>query len=189
MGYFTDDTSFGQIDKDSIQRAHVDQLYMKAQELLTQTPGVTADVAAQANAKLAQADAAESQMNFTSAIQYVFGALQLLQPNGSWAEITTPPPTITTAQFTTQSNSPQSTTLQAGSSQQQTIANYIIVLVAGIVIGSLAALRLRRRNTSVPSYSTSKSVPMAEGTKFCVSCGARLVPSSTFCANCGAKQN
>jgi hypothetical protein len=140
MGYFTDDYSFGQIDKDSIQRAHVDQLYMKAQQLMTQTPGISSSLTTQVNAKLAQADAAYSQMNFTSAIQFVFQALQLIQPNGAWAQITPSSFATTPVQFIT----PQSTT-----SQQPTIANYvpyiIIALVVGIAVGAMAMMFLRRR--------------------------------------------
>jgi len=39
MGYFTDDYKFGQTDKDAIQRAHVDQMYMETESLLAQASG------------------------------------------------------------------------------------------------------------------------------------------------------
>jgi hypothetical protein len=140
MGYFTDDYSFGQIDKDSIQRAHIDQLYMKAQQLLTQTPSNSSDLATQVNAELAHADAAETQMNYTSAIQYVLAALQLIQPSGTWAQIVSPSIALTTVQFSVQPSQP-------------TTVNYlpyiIAALVVGIVIGGMVAVILGRKKSSV----------------------------------------
>jgi hypothetical protein len=140
MGYFTNDYSFGQIDKDSIQRAHIDQLYMKAQQLLTQTPSISSDLATQVNAELAQADAAETQMNYTSAIQYVLAALQLIQPSGAWAQIVSPSIALTTVQFSVQPSQP-------------TTVNYlpyiIAALVVGIVIGGMMAVILGRKKSSV----------------------------------------
>lgn len=144
MGYFTDDYAFGQIDKDSIQRAHVDQLYMKAEQLMTQIPGMSSDLLSQINSKLGQADAAYNLMNYTSAIQFVFAALQLIQPNGSWSQITRYSYASSPVQFiTTQTAISQSSNLQLAFTTY--IPYIILALVIGIAIGAMGVTIARRR--------------------------------------------
>ena len=75
MGYFTDDYEFGIIDKDSIQRAHADQLYMGAMNLISSSS--SSDLKNQVESKLTQADAAYSQMNYADAVQAALAAYQL----------------------------------------------------------------------------------------------------------------
>ena len=76
MGYFTNDYSFGQIDKDSIQRAHVDQVYFATQNIMKQLPS---DAASQVQAKLAAVDASYAAMNYVDAMHAVISAYQLAQ--------------------------------------------------------------------------------------------------------------
>lgn len=144
MGYFTNDYTFGQIDKDSIQRAHVDQLYMKAEQLMTQTPGMSSDLLSQINSKLGQADAAYNLMNYTSAIQFVFAALQLIQPNGSWSQITGYSYASSPVQFIT-----AQTAISQSSNPQLAFTTYIpyiiLALVIGIAIGAMGVIIARRR--------------------------------------------
>jgi hypothetical protein len=71
MGYFTDDYKFGQIDKDALQRAHVDQVYMETQLLLAEANGnpEVAGLVSQARDKLAEVDSAYSKMQYVNAVQ------------------------------------------------------------------------------------------------------------------------
>jgi len=51
--------------------------------------------------------------------------------------------------------------------------------LAGPVIGGA---------TGAMAFSAASSIPLAEASKFCVSCGTKLAPSATFCYKCGSKQ-
>lgn len=75
MGYFTNDYFFGQIDKDALRRAHVDQIYTATEKLLsTIPPGVdTSDIR---NA-LAATDIAYNSMDYSDAVPRVLQAYQL----------------------------------------------------------------------------------------------------------------
>jgi hypothetical protein len=75
MGYFTNDYSFGQIDKDAVQRAHVDEIYVETEKLLGQI-GYT-DLTNQARNRLAEADSAYAKMNYLDAIKPVLEANSL----------------------------------------------------------------------------------------------------------------
>jgi hypothetical protein len=75
MGYFTDDYKFGVIDKDAIQRAHADQLYMDAMSLISSSS--SSDLASQVRSRLAEADAAYSQMKYADAVQAALSGHQL----------------------------------------------------------------------------------------------------------------
>jgi hypothetical protein len=75
MGYFTDDYFFGQIDKDALRRAHVDQIYIATEKLLSAIPrGVdTSDIR---NA-LTATDVAYNSMDYADAMPRVLQAYQL----------------------------------------------------------------------------------------------------------------
>lgn len=79
MGYFTDDYKFGQADKDALQRAQVDQIYMQTEQLLNQasTSPSAAQLVGQAENKLSEADSAYSSMEYADAIQPALAAYQL----------------------------------------------------------------------------------------------------------------
>jgi hypothetical protein len=82
MGYFTDDYRFGQIDKDAIQRAHIDQLYFAAQRLLQQLPSSSSS---QVQMKLMDVDAAYSRADYLGAMQAMLSAYQSAQQLASGA--------------------------------------------------------------------------------------------------------
>jgi hypothetical protein len=87
MGYFTDDYTYGQIDKDAIQRAHVDQIYMETEQLLNQasTDPIAAQTITQARNKLSEADSAYNAMKYADALQSVLAAHQLALQIGTVA--------------------------------------------------------------------------------------------------------
>ncbi len=75
MGYFTNDDKFQLYDKDGLWRAHVDELYLQTELLLSKAPaGATVT---QAQSKLADVDTAYSKMNYADAIPTVLAAYQL----------------------------------------------------------------------------------------------------------------
>jgi hypothetical protein len=78
MGYFTNDYSFGQIDKDALQHAHVDQIYLETERLLSQmeTRFDPSGLFAQARRRLAEADSAYTKMEYEDALQLVLAAYQ-----------------------------------------------------------------------------------------------------------------
>jgi len=141
MGYFTNDYAFGQIDKDSIQRAHVDELYMATERLLAQSPGVSSSILSQVNADLAQAEAWYEQMNYTAAIPPVLAAFHLAQQaTGNSAGLPQSSFEFSTAQFLT---TPPTTMQQSAST-----TSYIPYLVIGIFVGLLGAAAILRRKKS-----------------------------------------
>jgi hypothetical protein len=79
MGYFTNDYKFGQTDKDALQRAHVDQIYMETERLLGQaeTRFDPSGLFSQARSKLAEVDSAYAKMEYADAVQRVLVAYRL----------------------------------------------------------------------------------------------------------------
>lgn len=79
MGYFTNDYNFGQIDKDALHRAHVDQVYIMTERLLSQmeTRFDPSGLFVQAQNRLAEADSAYTKMEYVDALQLVLAAYQL----------------------------------------------------------------------------------------------------------------
>jgi hypothetical protein len=79
MGYFTDEYNFGQIDKDALQRAHVDQIYLETERLLGQaeTRFDPSGLSGQARSRLAEADSAYAKMEYGDALQRVLVAYRL----------------------------------------------------------------------------------------------------------------
>jgi len=120
MGYFTDDYKFGVIDKDALQRAHVDQLYMETENLLNQMPA-NSNAAGQVQSKLAEAESLYAQMNYSAAIQPVLAAYDLaLQMEQSTA-----------------------------SAAAQTPIIYLVTgIVVGVILGLAIAMVLKRRKKS-----------------------------------------
>ena len=118
MGYFANDYTFGQIDKDSLQRAHVDQVYFATQDIMTQLP---ADAAAQVQAKLFIVDASYAAMNYVDAMHEVISAYQLAQQLQS---------STTTASQASSSPVTVAETTVAGSTQPN-----IVYIVGGVVVG------------------------------------------------------
>jgi hypothetical protein len=71
MGYYTWDYTFGQSDKDMLQRAHVDQIYLETQSILAGISGSQAD---SAKAQLSDTDSKYSQMDYSGALASVLKA-------------------------------------------------------------------------------------------------------------------
>ncbi len=133
MGYFTDDYKFGQIDKDSVQRAHVDEIRMETERLLSQFPAESA-AAEQIRSKLSEADSAYSQMKYDSAIAPVLVAYQLARQQVS--------PQPTQVQSTTGTAIPPSVPTTA-----YLIAALIAGIIVGIVLGFAIPMVLKRART------------------------------------------
>jgi hypothetical protein len=74
MGYFTYDYVFGQIDKDSLQRAHVDQIYLKVESLLRQLSTRDPISGLGIQNQLGDVDAKYSQMDYVDALSLVLQA-------------------------------------------------------------------------------------------------------------------
>lgn len=73
MGYFTYDYSFGQADKDMLQRAHVDSIYLQVDSTMSQLIQKGADVSAISN-QLKDVDGKYNQMDYPAALQSVLKA-------------------------------------------------------------------------------------------------------------------
>ena len=203
MGYFTDDYTFSQIDKDTIQRAHIDQLYTVTESLLAHANSTTQNLLSQSNANLAQANAAYEQMNYTAAIQFVLNAYQLArQAAGNPTLYVATSSTQTQAQFvtlsqsettrisTTQSTVSTSTVLKTSLSGRLTGVVLLALFISAAVVIVLTGKRKRgsksTANMDVPRVYQPGNViyPAA----FCTSCGAKLVSGAKFCRECGAPQ-
>ena len=136
MGYFTNDYTFGQIDKDSLQRAHVDQVYFATQRVMNQLP---ADAASQVQAKLANVDASYRAMNYVEAMRAVLSAYQLSQ---QLASSVTPTQTQTAQSQTTAVST--SVSASGESSWLYIAAGVAVGLVVGLVVAVIIMLRKRK---------------------------------------------
>ena len=202
MGYFTDDYSFNQIDKDTLQRAHVDQLYSITQALLASANATTQTIVSQSNADLVQTEAASEKMNYTEALRSALNAYQLArQAAGN-------PPLYGTGGWSTQSPVqfivlPQSQTEETSTTQTaQTTSTGVAlshrltgVAILGLLIAMVVLIVvLGKRRTSLKKPATSEALaggPPGSSTQpavFCTSCGARLAPGARFCGECGARR-
>ena len=132
MGYFTDDYAFGQIDKDAIQRAHADQLYMDIQSLLAGSS--MTDLVNQARSKLAEADSAYAKMDYASAVQTLLAAHQTAEQAAQQG----PTQTTTTGQ----------TTAQPPAAPESAILYLVVGVVVGLVVGIAVAMFLKRTQKS-----------------------------------------
>lgn len=135
MGYFTDDYVFGQIDKDSIQRAHVDQIRMETEKLLNQFPSGSA-ISDQIRSKLSDADSAYLQTRYSDAIPQALAAYRLAIQSMS----------VQTPQ--TQSTATTPTTAPMSGIQ----VTYLLAgIVAGLALGLGTTMLLKKKRTSAKS--------------------------------------
>jgi len=183
MGYFTDDYTFGQTDKDAIQRAHVDQIYMETERLLNQasTNPSAAQLTAQAENKLSEADSAYNSMKYADAIQPVLAAYQLaLQA----AQI----------QYTQQTEAvTQTGTTASLIATEEPVVILAIGAVIGMVLGLVTAVILMRRRRETAETPNAKDPRTTVDTqpstsRWCISCHRQILHESVFCENCGARQ-
>jgi hypothetical protein len=136
MGYFTDDYQFGIIDKDSVQRAHADQLYMDSLRLISGSSA--GGLVSQTMSKLAEVDAAYSQMRYSDAVQAALSAHQLAvqaAQSGGGQTTQTGPTT-------------QTTTTGPTAAADMTIVYLVVGVIIGVVVGFGLAMILRRRKTA-----------------------------------------
>ena len=201
MGYFTDDYTFNQIDKDTIRRAHVDQLYSLTESLLNRANSTVQNLVSQSNADLAQADAAYEQMNYTGAIQSVLNAYQLArQAAGNPPLYVATSSTQTQVQFITlsQSQTEQISTTQITQTTSTEVGvplshQVIGVAILGLIIGAVVIILLGKRRAGMnrPASADAARYQARSVTSpgaFCTSCGAKLTPGTVSCGKCGARQ-
>jgi hypothetical protein len=201
MGYFTDDYTFNQIDKDTIRRAHVDQLYSLTESLLTRANSTVQNLVSQSNADLAQADAAYEQMNYTGAIQFVLNAYQLArQAAGNPPLYAATSSTQTRVQFITlsQSQTEQVSTTQLTQTTSTEVGvplshRLIGVAILGLIIGAVVIILLEKRREGMNRTASSDAAryqtrSVTSASAFCTSCGAKLTHGTVFCSNCGVRQ-
>jgi hypothetical protein len=127
MGYFTDDYKFQLFDKDALWRAHVDELYLQTELLLSKASAGTD--ATQAQSKLAEVDADYSQMNYSDAIQPVLAAYQLAAQ----------------AAGVPQSQFPLVLQMGSAPSTSPPFVFLAVGIVVGVAIALVAVVALRRR--------------------------------------------
>jgi hypothetical protein len=174
MGYFTDDYEFGLTDKDALQRAHVDQLYMKTLELLAQMDGSPAaqDAADKVRDKLAEADSAYVKMEYASAIQPALEAYALAKES---AQTFAP-----SQKLVTQLEYELSTT-------KNQLPLYLVAgLAVGLVVTVVVFAVMKRQTARVKEPSVTRTHAVAA--RRCGSCGNEILPQSLYCEHCGAKQ-
>jgi hypothetical protein len=202
MGYFSDDYAFSQIDKDTVQRAHVDQLYSITETLLTRANSTMQNLVNQSNADLARANGAYEQMNYTGAIHFALNAYQLArQAAGNPALYVATSTTQTHVQFVTLS---QTQTVQVSTTQltqatstvtEPVLSHRLIgVVLLSLFIGALVIILLGKRKAGMKRpadmgapgryQSGNAAFPIV----FCTSCGARLPSRAKFCGECGARR-
>jgi hypothetical protein len=122
MGYFTNDYKFQLYDKEPLWRAHVDQLYIQTKVLLSKAPAGT--LMSQAQSKLAEVDAAYSQMKYADAIAPVIAAYNFAAQATGAPLLQSPLPLTLTTQVTT----------------APTTSPLLMALVVGIIVGGAIAL-------------------------------------------------
>jgi hypothetical protein len=174
MGYFTDDYEFGIVDKDALQRGHVDQLYMKTLELLAQMDGSSAaqDAASKVRDKLAEADSAYVKVEYASAIQPALEAYALAKQSAQ----TFAPSRKLVGQLEDELSSTRSQLplyLAAG-------------LAVGLVVAVVVFVVMKRQTARRRESSGTRTHAVAA--QRCVSCGNEITPQSLYCEHCGAKQ-
>jgi len=130
MGYYTNDIKFGISDKDSIQRAHVDQIYLQTQMTLSNDPEVSSNsgLIDQARSKLTQVDSDYAKMDYADAIKPALAALQFAQEAAAAESAQNITQTMTTK------------TNMSGSFSGETIT--IIYIAGGVAIGLLLSLAI-----------------------------------------------
>jgi hypothetical protein len=130
MGYYTNDYKFSISDKDSIQRAHVDEIYLQTEMILSNDPDVSSNsgLIDQARSKLTQVDSDYAKMAYADAIKPALAALQFAQEAAAAESVQNITQTMT------------STTSTSGSFSVETIM--IIYIAGGLALGLLLGLTI-----------------------------------------------
>lgn len=157
MGYYTYDYVFGEIDKDALQRVHVDQIYLEVESMLQQLSPKNPISALSIQNQLNSVDARYSQMDYVHALSLVLNAEAAARSALASATIITVLPAI-----------------------------YITVgVVLGFVAAWILLKRQGRtgerfsRATTTqtwasPKFCTNCGKPVAPNTVYCHYCGTRL---------------
>jgi hypothetical protein len=166
MGYFTDDYKFGQTDKDAIQRAHVDQVYIEAQTLLAEVSGnpEVAGLVSQVRDKLTQVDSEYSRMEYEKALQPALAAYDLARETSP----TLVPPGEILGHLEDSLN-------KTRKELAETKSEILLYYLAGLGVGLIVAV--------VVFFLIYRKAP-----RLCNSCGGKILPKSMFCKHCGSRQ-
>jgi hypothetical protein len=137
MGYFTNDYKFGISDKDSIQRAHVDGLYLQTEMILSSDPKGSSNsgLINQARSKLMQVDSDYAKLDYADAIRPVLAALQLAQEAAATGSM----------QNVTQTMTSQTTASGNYSIGAGTMIYIVAGIAVGLVLGFAISMVLKRR--------------------------------------------
>jgi hypothetical protein len=181
MGYFTDDYNFGQIDKDAIQRAHVDQIHMETESLIAQASGNSnaAGLVSQARDKLAEVDSAYASMEYAKAMGPVIAAYNLARQANP--KLVTPQETIGHL-----GDALNETRSELADARSQAPIYLMAGLAAGLVVAIVVFLSMRRK--VVHAKTGDKTEVDNKASRHCVSCGKQILRDSVFCECCGARQ-
>jgi hypothetical protein len=166
MGYFTDDYKFGQTDKDAIQRAHVDQVYIEAQTLLAEVSGnpEVAGLVSQVRDKLTQVDSEYSRMEYEKALQPALAAYDLARETSP----TLVPPGEILGHL---EDSLNKTRKELAETKSEILLYYLAGLGVGLIVAVVVFFLIYRR-----------------APRLCNSCGGKILPKSMFCKHCGSRQ-
>ena len=154
MGYLTLDNRYGLIDRDSIERAHVDEIYLETQRLLNQvprslnTPGPS-NQADSVRGKLAEADATYAKMDYVAAMQPALEAFHMAQQMVEAQNRT---------QTQTQSTQTITTITSNGSMSSAQLAYTVAGIAIGAILGLLAANRRQKGKSTVPGSRSHKQM-------------------------------
>jgi len=157
MGYYTLDYVFGQIDKDALRRAHVDQIYLEADSLMKQISAKDPIGALNIQNQLKGVDAKYSQMDYAGALSLVLNVEQAAK-----------------------------SALASGTSNFSLPAVYLVVGgVIGFVVAWI--LVRRRSGSNDAGRQAAATTPTVRASKFCTNCGKQAVPNTMYCYYCGAR--
>jgi hypothetical protein len=181
MGYFTDDYKFGQIDRDALQRAHVDQAYMETELLLAQASEhpEAAGLVGQAQNKLAEADSAYSRMEYVKAIQSVLAARDL-------ARQVSPKPVLPQEVIGHLEDSLNKTRSELAEARSLLPLYPVAGLGVGLVIAMAVFLVMRRKVAFSKKPAETRTGNRVA--RYCASCGNEIMQYDAYCEHCGAKQ-
>jgi hypothetical protein len=157
MGYYTLDYVFGQIDKDALRRAHVDQIYLEADSLIKQISAKDPIGALNIQNQLKAVDSRYSQMDYVGALPLVLNVEQAAK-----------------------------STLQSATNNITLPAIYLVAGAAISFIVAWELVRRRTGTTNVGlSRATIPRTAMTH--RFRTSCGQAAAPNTMYCYYCGAR--
>lgn len=158
MGYYTYDYTFGQSDKDMLRRAHVDQIYLNVESLISKLDSQNSASAIGIKNELNGVDEKYSQMDYVSALSLILQAQQDVN-----------------------------SALGSPLSDLVAPLLYVVVgLVIGLLVSWLAFRRRTRPtdHTWTPSVVAPQSMIKHA---FCTNCGRASNPTDLYCHYCGTR--